>query len=225
MTIPEAVQSVTERLKETLRNPIVTITLMQYSPRQQITGEHLVGPDGYVTLGIYGRAYVVGMNLDEAKRTLEAHLGQYLESPEVSVDIFSYNSKYFYIILQGGGHGDGVTRVPITGNETVMDAVSQIQGLQSFSSKKIWVARPAPPENGCAQILPVDWNGITQRADTKTNYQLMPGDRLFVEEDKWVAANSVVSKMIAPFERAFGFILLGTSMAQRIAFFDQNTFF
>ncbi len=37
------------------------------------------------------------------------------------------------------------------------------------------------------QILPVDWKAITAQAATETNYQLMPGDRVFVAEDKMVA--------------------------------------
>lgn len=222
MTLPEATQAITEHLKSVgLRNPEVSVTLVQFAARQQIAGEHLVGPDGYVTLGIYGDVYVTGLTREEARRAIEAQLGKFLETPEVSVDVFSYNSKFYYLVVQGAGNGDGVTRIPITGNETVMDAVSMIQGLQPFSSKRIWIARPAPPEHGCAQILPVDWDAITQRADVKTNFQLMPGDRLFVEEDKWVAANSWLSKVIAPAERVMGFILLTTSTVQRLVFFDD----
>jgi polysaccharide export outer membrane protein len=225
MTLPEAGETITEHLKKLqLRNPEVSASLAQFAARQLITGEHMVGPDGNVTLGIYGDVHVVGMTRDQARQAIEEHLSESLESPEVSVDIFSYNSKFYFLVVQGAGHGDGITRVPITGNETVLDAVSQIQGLQPFSSKRIWVARPAPPEHGCAQILPVDWEGITQRADVKTNYQVMPGDRVYVAEDKWFTSYSYVSKIIAPFERAFGFILLGASMGQRVAFFGNPSF-
>ncbi len=72
------------------------------------------------------------------------------------------------------------------------------------------------------QIMPVDWEAITQRADVMTNYQVMPGDRVYVAEDKWISAHSYISKIIAPFERAFGFILLGTSVGQRITFFKSQ---
>lgn len=226
MTLEEASQAITEHLKKNslLRNPEVSVSLAQFAAQQLITGEHMVGPDGYVTLGVYGDVYVTGMTREQARQAIEEHLSEHLESPEVSVDVFSYNSKFYFLVVQGAGHGDGITRVPITGNETVLDAVAQIQGIQSFSSKNIWVARPAPPEHGCAQILPVDWHGITQRADVKTNYQIMPGDRVYVAEDKWYASYSYVSKIIAPFERAFGFILLGASMGQRVAFFGNPSF-
>ena len=59
-----------------------------------------------------------------------------LDNPEISLDVFAYNSKVYYIVTQGAGQGDAVYRFPITGNETVLDAISQINGLNFNSSKK-----------------------------------------------------------------------------------------
>ena len=76
------------------------------------------------------------------------NLPRILDSPELSVDVVAYNSKVYYIITQGAGLGDNVRRLPVTGNETVLDAISQINGLSQVSSKNIWIARPsaADPE-------------------------------------------------------------------------------
>src|SRR5262249_33101479 len=61
---------------------------------------------------------------------------------ELTLDVAAYNSKYYYVITDGAGYGEQVIRFPYTGNETVLDAVSQIQGLPAVSSKKrVWVAR------------------------------------------------------------------------------------
>ena len=98
------------------------------------------------------------------------------------MDIYAYNSKVYYIISQGAGLGDRLLRMPITGNETVLDAIAQTNGLSQVSSKKIWIARPTP--NGCDQILPVSWDAITRGATTATNYQILPGDRVYIAEDK-----------------------------------------
>ncbi len=96
--------------------------------------------------------------------------------------------------------------------------------FQQTSSKTMWIARPAP-EGLCAeQILPVDWNAITQGASVATNYQLMPGDRLYVAEDKMVAFDTWVSKAISPFERLFGFTLLGTQTIQTINRYPAGNF-
>ncbi len=96
-------------------------------------------------------------------------------------------------------------RLPITGNETVLDAISQIQGLSQLSSKNIWIARPAPGGFGCEQILPVNYVAITRGGVTDTNYQLMPGDRVFIAEDPVLAFAGFLNRMITPVERVVGF--------------------
>jgi polysaccharide export outer membrane protein len=190
--------------------------------KQQIAGQHLVAQDGTVTLGSYGNVLVVGQTLEEAKSSIEQHLTQYLQEPEVSVEVFAYNSKNYYIITQGAGLGDGVTRFPITGNETVLDAISQINGFTSVSSTQIWIARPGHDQNGCDQIMPVDWIAISQRGDPATNYQIMPGDRVYVAEDKLVYTDNFLAKVISPIERVLGITLLGSSTVFNIKNGGQN---
>jgi len=101
--------------------------------------------------------------------------------------------------------------VPSTGNDTVLDALSAINGLSQVSSAQIWIARPAPGGFGCEQILPVDYAAIAKGGATATNYQIMPGDRLFIAEDNLVAFNSYLGKLTAPVERMLGIASLGTS--------------
>ena len=125
------------------------------------------------------------------------------------------------MVTQGAGLGDQIVKVPIMGNETALDAISTINGLTSVSSKAIWIARPGMNSQGGDQILPVNWLAITQRADPTTNYQVLPGDRVYVAEDKLVAFDNGLAKLIAPAERVFGFTLLGTSVTQRLRFFHR----
>ena len=140
----------------------------------------------------------------------------FLEDPEISLNVFAYNSKVYYIVLQGAGLGDGVYRFPITGNETVLDAIAQIQGLEQVSSKKIWIARPTR-SSGNVQVLPVDWFAVTERGAPQTNYQILPGDRVFIAEDKLVAFDTQIAKLTAPLERIMGFVLLGTGTTTRLS--------
>jgi polysaccharide export outer membrane protein len=215
-SLEEAQDSVFRHLKRVLREPQVSLTLAQAAGQQQIAGEHLVGPDGTINLGTYGSVYVTGLTLDEAKTAIEKHLEKHLDAPLVSVDVFSYNSKVYYVITEGAGFGDQVGRFPVTGNETVLDAVAQINGLSRLSSKDIWIARPAPSGVGCDQVLPVDIEAVMKGGSTATNYQLLPGDRVFIAQDQWIAFDSIVGKITAPFERMFGFALVGSSAIQQI---------
>ncbi len=222
MTTQEAQRAIETHLRQFLNEPVVTLSTIQTSGKQSITGEYLVGPDGTVNLGVYGRVFVTGCTIEMARARIEQHLSRYLLSSEVSVDVTGYNSKTYYIITEGAGFGDGVSRFPVTGNETVLDAISQINGLSQVSSKKIWISRPAPQQLGCDQILPVDWVSITKGGSTATNYQVLPGDRIFVAEDHLVAFDTGLGKMLAPMERIFGFTLLGTTTVQAINRFPKG---
>jgi polysaccharide export outer membrane protein len=201
-----------------------------------LEGQHLVRPDGTISLGPYGDVFVAGMTLDQAKsavaRLLQARVWKEApraENPrgtrftveeillELQVDVGAYNSKFYYVITDGGGYGEQVFKLPVTGNETVLDALAAIQGLPAQASKKkIWVARATPHENPAPHILPVDWCGITQRGSASTNYQVYPGDRIYVQSDPLLRLDTRLARFLAPIERVLGVTLLGSSTVNSI---------
>ncbi len=93
MTLPEAKKAIEEWLKKDIVKPEVEVYLGQSRALQQIRGEHLVRQDGTVGLGAYGNVSVVGKTLEEAKAAIEAQLSRYLVKPEVTVDVYAYNSR------------------------------------------------------------------------------------------------------------------------------------
>jgi polysaccharide export outer membrane protein len=218
LTLPEVKAALEKHFREVARvkEPRVTVALAQSRATQRITGPHLVRPDGTIALGTYGRVRVTGLTLAEARKAVEAHLSEFILNPEVFVDVQTYNSKLYYVILDGGGLGQTVRRLPITGNDTVLDAIAQVTGITAVSSKdRIWVSRPAPAGAG-HQVLPVDWRGISEKGDTVTNYQLMPGDRLFVASYPLTRFDSALARVISPIERVLGVTLLGASTVNTI---------
>jgi len=222
MTIDEIRTALNQWLRPTLRDPSASVQLARVSGAQPVTGQYLVGPDGTINLRQYGVVHIAGKTVTEARIAIQNHLKQYLDSPELSVDVLAYNSKVYYVITQGAGLGDSVRRLPVTGNETVLDAISQINGLSQVSSKKIWIARPAPHDFGCQQILPIEWDAITQGAQTATNYQLLPGDRLYVAEDELITFSNVMTKVTAPIERFAGILGLGNSTIRGFQTLGRN---
>jgi polysaccharide export outer membrane protein len=203
-------------------NPSISVTIAQLAAQQQITGEHLVSPDGSVNLGFYGRVRVAGLTIEEAQRAVTEHLLAKDFDPDVAVDVVGYNSKVYYVVTQGAGLGDRVIILPARGNETVLDAIGQIDGLSSNNSTRMWIARPGGNNCGGDQILPVDWLAVTQRGAIDTNYQVLPGDRIYVSEDKLVAFDTKLGKIISPFERILGVTALGTSTANGFATYGQS---
>ena len=196
--------------------PTVSVRLQRMGDMQQIAGNHTIGPDGFITLGSYGRVYVSGLTIDECRDAIEFHLSKHLDHPQVAVDMFSYNSKGYYVIFQSSALGERVLKFPFTGNENVLDAISNTDGLMAWSSKRIWVARPVGNSNKPV-ILPVDWVDITAYGKPDTNYQLLPGDRVYVVEDRFLALDGTLARVFAPFERVMGFALLNASTLTRFS--------
>jgi polysaccharide export outer membrane protein len=141
---------------------------------------------------------------------------------EMQVDVLAYNSKFYYVITDGGGYGQQVYPIPITGNETVLDALAKVNGLPAVANKRrVWVARATragqPPK-----ILPVDWMSVTQCGSSATNYQVFPGDRVYVDSDKWIKRDTWLAKRFSPIQRILGVTLLGASTVNAITLGAQS---
>ncbi len=188
---------------------------------QPISGNFLVRVDGTVGLGYWGSVRVAGLTLEQAAEAIRQHLLEHKTLKEatikpdnliVIIDVLAYNSKRYYVVLDGGGYGEQVYPFPITGSECVLDALANVNGLQTVASKRnIWLARRCPIPNQPYQIFPVDWIGIVQHGQTMTNYQIMPGDRIYVKAQSIVTFDTALARFISPVERLFGITLLGVN--------------
>jgi len=197
LTVAEAVTLIKSRIfatvpKDKLPEDIdLQIWLERAAGLAPIKGEFLVSPDGRVNLGAaFGLVHLAGMTIEGAKAAIEEQLAKTLDKPEVSVNVFAYNSKVYYVISQNSEKGDQVARCPVTGNETVLDALSQTNGLEHLEKKKIWIARPSPGKGQADSILPVSFQEIARGSAAGTNYQILPGDRIFVAEPISLAPQS-----------------------------------
>jgi len=219
---------------------LLLVEVLEALPGRPITGERLVRPDGKITLGFYGEIYVAGLTTDEIKEKIVLHLRKHLPDPvlglteeeadqetgkvkykeitprdsnRVFVDVSAYNSKYYYV--QGDVAAPG--KMPITGNETVLDAINFAGGLIATASPtNIRLVRPAPPGACCEQILPVNLAAIISAGDPTTNYQLMPGDRLVVYRDPIIRGTIFLDRLAAPFQTVVNGVLTYSFAARSV---------
>ena len=212
LSVEEAQKAIETYLKKTanLKEPQVSVNLEQTAGVQLIRGEHLVRPDGSINLGLYGRVPVAGMNQETAKAAIEEHLSQFFLKPAISIDIGGFNSSVYYVIFDGGGFGEQVTRFPFTGSETVLDAIGLVSGLPAVASKsRVWLARP---DDGSDQdeILPID--SVRDHAAGPQRHQLPDISRR--PDLRGGAAHHYVRYVsiaaLAPVERVLGVTLLGS---------------
>jgi polysaccharide biosynthesis/export protein len=134
-------------------------------------------PDGKIDLGEYGRVLVAGKPIEE----VEAHVQAVIQAKTpnagpINVRLVGRNSVVFYVLGQVNEPG----AYPLQGRETVLDALIAAHGVNAKASRNnIILSRPTSPD-GCRIVLPVCYRQIVQLGDTTTNYQIQPGDRIYV---------------------------------------------
>lgn len=114
--------------------------------------------------------------LREARRLFEQSVDEKLVQNRVSVRVTNWDSKKIYVLGDVNSPGS----FPFIGNETVLDAIIEAGGLGTKANHhNIIVSRPSSCGE-CRTVMKVCYDQIVQLGDTSTNYQLMPGDRVFV---------------------------------------------
>ncbi|WP_158222715.1 polysaccharide biosynthesis/export family protein [Rhodopirellula sp. MGV] len=199
----------TELAKESLpahrveAGDVLVIEPNDFNSPIRLSSDQTVQQDGTIELGGYGRLKVAGMSAEEiqsqvqgvvtrtelAKRQrkveLASHRGNSLGLPVepaesedfgVTVRLVNKESALFYVMGEVNAPGS----YPLVGHETVLDAIIAAGGLTDRSNDhKIILTRPQPDGQERA-IYPVCYQQILQLGDVSTNYQLMPGDRIYV---------------------------------------------
>ncbi|MBA4063182.1 MAG: polysaccharide export protein [Isosphaera sp.] len=143
-----------------------------------------VQPDGTIDLGLYGRPLVAGKTLAQVEELVRAAIRAREKDAKdrdpkdlaVTVRLVGRAGKVFYVLGEVNAPG----AFPITGRDTVLSAITQAGGpTRRASVDNTVLSRPTLPE-GCRVVLPVCYTNVVQLGDTSTNYQLHPGDRVFV---------------------------------------------
>lgn len=150
----------------------------------RLPGDQTILPDGTIELGRYGRLMVGGRTVAEVETEVQRLIDQEHQDDQtikadqtrVAARLIQPESKVYYVLGEVNSPG----AFPLIGRETVLDAIIQAGGLSDRANRhRIILSRPTGPD-GCRIVLPVCYRQIVQLADTTTNYQIRPGDRVFV---------------------------------------------
>jgi len=155
---------------------VLLIEPVEFNDNVRLPADQMVLSDGTIDLGAFGRLQVAGMTLEDAERAVEQRLVDMEAEPaQVNVRLMESVERYYVI-----GEVQSPGAYPLVGHETVLDGILQAGGLTDRAAPcKILLARPTTPRS-CRITLPICYRQITQLGDTSTNYQLQPGDRIFV---------------------------------------------
>jgi len=136
-----------------------------------------VQPDGMVNLGQYGRMQVVGRTIQEIQSNVQSHIElREAKSGPINVRLIDWQSKRFYVLGEVNSPG----AFHLDGDETVLDALIEAGGIgRNANAHQVILSRPTP-DGSCREVYPICYHQIVQLGDTATNYQIQPGDRVFV---------------------------------------------
>ena len=141
--------------------------------------DQTVFADGTIDLGVYGRPVVAGKMLAQIEPELKALIQAREKGKEavgVTIRLIGRNTQVYYVLGEVNAPG----AFPLSGRETVLDGIIAAGGVtRRASEQNVVLSRPTPPD-GCRVVFPVCYANIVQLGDTATNYQLQPGDRVYV---------------------------------------------
>jgi protein involved in polysaccharide export with SLBB domain len=145
----------------------------------RLPGDQPILPDGTISLGRYGVLQVAGKTVPEIQLLVQGVVQAQAQAKDpgpITVRIVARQSKVYYVLGEVNAPG----AFPLSGRESVLDGILAAGGLTERASRSdIILSRPTPPGH-CRLVLPVCYSEIVQLGDTTTNYQLAPGDRIYV---------------------------------------------
>jgi protein involved in polysaccharide export with SLBB domain len=157
-------------------------------------GPRVVGPDGRIDLGSYGRLRIEGHTTSE----IASEISEILNFPEahVHVRVAEYKSQQIYLFGQVVGYQRAVA---YHGPEPVVDLLQRVGGITHGAAPgSIFVVRSCLAEGKEPEVFHVDLRGILLRKDQRTNIRLQPFDQVFVGETRPFSFEKCIPPWLRP---------------------------
>ncbi|MCS7265078.1 MAG: SLBB domain-containing protein [Armatimonadetes bacterium] len=96
---------------------------------QSMSGEQIVGPDGFIRLPLVGAIQAAGLTLDELTERLHQALSKFIRRPKVAVTLKQFPSSLRRVYVLGEVKNPGSYQIPSGVTPNVFDAIAMAGGF------------------------------------------------------------------------------------------------
>jgi polysaccharide export outer membrane protein len=141
---------------------------------QEFNGQHLIRPDGRITVNLVGEIMAAGQTPEQLTETLKERIKKYVVDPDVSVAVLSVNSKRYFIQGEVNHPGEFKLVVPTK----ILEALVNAGGFREFAkTKDIVVIREEGTET---KRLKFNYRDVIKGKHLEQNIFLKAGDIIVV---------------------------------------------
>lgn len=171
-----------------------------------LSGTHVIRPDGNITLELLGDIYVEGMTAMQIADVLTEALRKYVIDADVTVRPTSFNSKKYYMFGEVGSVGEK----PFDGDINVLKAFGRAGGVtQRAAWDRIRVIRATKDTR---QVFRINLADIVKEGRWQTNIQLKANDVVYVPPTDVARVGYFLDNILFPFRSVLGAASTFTSL-------------
>jgi polysaccharide export outer membrane protein len=167
-------------------------------PEPTIQRAVTVRPDGYVSIDLLGDIQVEGKTVQEIRKEITSRITDFIVAPDVAVTLVQSNSRRFYVLGQVSRPGV----FPLIGRVTVTEALAQAGGATILASLN--TSRLVRPEEDSPGAYAIHYDDIVKKGDLATNYELQPGDLIYVPPGLPARIGFAIQSIFYPVQAIFG---------------------
>lgn len=144
--------------------------------RPEVSGKHVVGPDGRITIALAGTIKVTPNTREEAARSITESLRQYYTRPAVTVEVEQYSANR--VVVLGRVQNPGA--INFDRPPTLLEALARAGSLPVID--KLATLTRVAIFRGREQVIWVDLKRLLNRGDLGYDIRLKPNDLVYIPD-------------------------------------------
>jgi len=145
----------------------------------ELSGHHILGPDGRITLPVAGDLKIVGLTREDAEHAISSAFSKYYSELAATIRIDRYTSFHIYVLGRVGNPG----AIQFESQPTLLDAITRAGALPvgTNGGEKTILTRCAVIR-GHDKVVWVDLRNLLNRGDLSLNIRLARNDLVYIPD-------------------------------------------